>query len=229
MIPEIPRQTIAFTHSHRERTTKELEIRVLTPAFYSRFIHYTYTSEAFDRECIFTDERNRTCWVSRPELLVQLLSQSTSAVSRSTVSESRTYLSEFNWSLLKKLRCAPAEPAYNVTPKNSEFRLEDIRAISFSDMDALVKNQYNRTYAGEYRRIVTKLFIAQRFCLGFPQIITLIDWIVRILMCYLAAQQVSGLSVSIRYSLFEQGWWPLMKSITVTTASHVYALLKGYQ
>lgn len=228
-MPEIPKQTIAFTRPSRERVPKEFEIRVLTPAFYSRFIHYAYTSEAFDRECVFTDEKNRTCWISHPELLAQLLSQSTPVASRSTASHSRNHLSEFNWFLLKKLRCAPAEPAYNVTPKNPEFHLEDIRARNFSDMDALVKNQYKRTYAGEYRRIVTKLFIAQRFCLGFPQIITLTDWIVRILMCYLAAQEVSGSSVFIRYSLFEQGWWPLLKSFAVTAASHTYALLKGYQ
>lgn len=229
MIPEIPKQTIAFTGSPRERVAKELEIRVLTPAFYSRFVHYAYTSEAFDRECIFTDEKNRTCWVSHPKILVQLLSQSTSAVSMSTVSNSRNYLSEFNWSLLKKLRCALAEPAYNAIPKNSEFHLEDIRATSFSDMDAFVKKQYNRRCAGEYRRIVTKLFIAQRVCLGFPQVITLIDWIVRILMCYLAAQKVSGSSIFIRYSLLEQGWWPLLGNIAVTSASHAYAVLKGYQ
>jgi hypothetical protein len=225
-IPEISQRNIDFTRLPRGHSVKELEIRVLTPAFYSRFVHYAYTSEALDRECIFTDEKNRTCWVSRPELLTQLLSQSASATIKSTARRGR--LNELKWSLLKKLRCPPAEPAYNATPKSSEFRLEDIRAARYSEMDRFVRSQQGQIYAGEYRRIVTKLFLAQRFFLGFPQIISSVDWISRILLCYLAARQMSSLDVCARNALLEQDWWPLSKSIAAATANHAYGLLKGY-
>ena len=225
-IPEISQQNVVFTRPPRGHSVKELEIRVLTPAFYSRFVHYAYTSEALDCECIFTDEKNRTCWVSRPELLTQLLSQSASATMKSIARRSR--LNELRWSLLKKLRCPPAEPAYNATPKISEFRLEDIRAARYSEMDTFVRSQQGQTYAGEYRRIVTKLFLAQRFFLGFPQVISLVDWISRILLCYFAARQISNLSVYTQDALLEQDWWPLSKAITAATANHAYGLLKGY-
>ncbi|KAH6621772.1 hypothetical protein C7974DRAFT_397115 [Boeremia exigua] len=225
-IPEIPKQNIGFTRPHSGNAVKELEIRILTPAFYSRFVHYAYTSEAFDRECIFTDEKNRTCWVSRPELLAQLITQSAPVKSQSTGQNG--VINELRWSLLQKLRCAPAESAYNTNPKGSEVRLEDIRASKHSDMDAFVHSQGGRAYAGTYRRIVAKLFFAQRFCLGFPQIITLVDWVLRASLCCYAAGQVSSSTAPTWRALPEQDWWPLTRSIVAVTASHAYGLLKGY-
>lgn len=210
------------------QSVKEIEIRVLTPSFYSRFVHYAYTSEAFDRECIFTDEKNRTCWISRPELLGQLLSQAKSESSKDTLSRSRGYLNSLRWSLLKKLRCAPAAPAYNATPKCSEFRIDDIRAARFSELDAFVRNQQEYTYAGEYRRIVTKLYLAQRCCWGFPQVISLIDWVLRVLLCYQAAMQFSGSAPFTKSALPDQDWWSLLGGIAAHAACHAYGLLKGY-
>lgn len=224
-IPEIPKQNIDFTRPPRGAVVKELEIRVLTPAFYSRFVHYAYTSEAFDRECIFTDEKNRTCWISRPELLAQLLMQTASTASRSMARRGR--LTEARWIILKKLRCAPAEPAYHATPASSEFRMKDIRGTKQSEMDAFVKSQQPKN-AGEFRRIVTKLFLAQRFCFGFSQAVTLTDWAFRILLCYVAAKQASNSDVFVRTALLEQDWWHLSGRIVAATACHGYALLKGY-
>lgn len=198
---------------------KELEIRVLTPAFYSRFVHYAYTSEAFDRECVFTDEKNRTCWVSRPELLAQLLVQATSVASQRKAQ--RGYLTEAKWWILKKLRCAPAAPAYNATPKDPECRLEDIRGSKYSEMEAFVRSQRPK-YAGEYRRIATKLFLAQNFCFGYPQVLTLIDRTLRVLLGYFAAKQILLPDASVH------DWWSLSGRIIAATACNAYALLKGY-
>lgn len=208
---------------------KEIEIRVLTPAFFSRFVHYAHTAEAFDRECIFTDEKNRTCWISRPELLAQLLDQSKPASSESTAPNHCSGLDKIRWSLLVRLRCAPAEPAYNPTPKSSGFRLEDIRAARFSELDGIVRSQHGQTYAGEYRRIVTKLFLAQLFCSGFPQIISVFDWILRGTLCYLAARQVSNFDEVTWSALLNWEWWPLLRIVGVVSASHAYGLFKGYR
>lgn len=226
-IPEHPKKSIDSTRPVHGEAVKELEIRILTPAFYSRLVHYAYTSEAFDRECIFTDEKNRTCWVSRPELLAELLSHSVSTRSQSVAAES--LLSELKWTFLKRLRSAPAQPAYNATPQNTEFRVADIRAVRYSEMDDFVRNQRSRDCAGTYRRIVTKLFLAQRLCLGFPQIITLVDWTLRTLMCYCAARQVSYSLGLTQQSSLEKGWWSLSRGIATVIATHAYALLKGYQ
>lgn len=226
-ISEISEQNIDYTRPSRGGAVEHLEIRVLTPAFYSRFVHYAYTAEAFDRECIFTDEKNRTCWVSRPELLAKLLTQSASIASQSIVQRGR--FNEAKWALLRRLRCAPAEPTYHATPKSTEFCLEDIRAARYSEIDNFVRRQRESSSAGMYRRIVTKVFLAQRFCLGFSQVVTLMDWILRFSLCYLAARQVSKPSAFGSNALLEQDWWPITASIAAATASHTYGLLKGYR
>lgn len=95
-------------------------------------------------------------------------------------------------------------------------------------MDVFVRTQQTQGYAGMYRRIVTKLFLAQRFCLGFPQIISLINGVLRIILCYCAARQVSNSIGLTRNVLLEGGWWPLIRGIAAVTAGHAYALLKGY-
>jgi hypothetical protein len=228
-IPDIPKQTIEPANNNHP--VKELEIRVLTPAFYSRFIHYAHTSEAFDRECIFTDEKNRTCWVSRPELLSQLINTHSPTPEPPNL---HTSLQTLQWSLLRNLRCAPALPAYNATPTSAEFHLEDIRAARFSELDAFVRSFPGKGYAGEYRRITTKLFLAQRFCFGFPQILSLVDLVLRFLLCYAAATQVVRAAVTqsaLPLSLLLSGgeWWPLVKVVGLTGAGHLYSGLKGYE
>jgi hypothetical protein len=228
-----------------------IEIRVLTPAFYSRLMHYTYTSEAFDRECIFTDERNRTLWICRPQLLALLISE------RSSLGEDmemppvrRSYLDELRWMLLKRLRCAPPDPAYSVTPQSSG--VNDIRPRPYSELDNFVRSFFGKEHAGEYRRIVTKLFLAQRFCFGFPEIVGLVDLILRMSLCYIAAAQLKSWTASSPGSesaeplkgLVTQrdwfacsdvvvndasNWWWVASSAMSVYACHAYGLLKGYK
>jgi hypothetical protein len=219
-IPDIPVQTIETTDI-QGAPIRHLMIRVLTPAFYSRFVHYAYTSEVFDRECIFTDEKNRTLWISRPQLLALLLSPSrpnthdTAVVQRST-------LDALRWTVLRRLRCPPAEPAYNPTPKISGSHVDDIRALPFSGLDEFVRQPSMQLYAGEYRRAVTTLFLAQRYFLGFTEIVSVLDFAVRMLLCYagarqmLSAQHVGGAS------------WELLKPALAVSACHAYEFLKGY-
>ncbi|KAA8623428.1 hypothetical protein A1F94_003522 [Pyrenophora tritici-repentis] len=230
-----------------------IEIRVLTPGFYSRLVHYTYTSEAVDRECIFTDERNRTLWICRPQLLPLLLSQHSSIriKKKDMRGVKRSYLDELRWSLLKKLRCAPADPAYSVTPKSTTATVSDIHHRPYSELDEFVRSSKGRWYAGEYRRAVTKLFLAQRFCFGFSEGVGLIDLILRISLCFLAVLQLrnwgelgerTGSGNCLKLLLTERNlsaclgaleisswnWWSMAKSAASMYACHAYSLLKGY-
>jgi len=231
---------------------KKIEIRVLTPGFYSRLVHYTYTSEAVDRECIFTDERNRTLWICRPQLLPLLLSQRSSLRSKDGVVVERSYLDELRWLLLKKLRCAPADPAYSVTPKSTTSTINDIRHRPYSELDKFARSVEGRCYAGEYRRAVTKLFLAQRFCFGFSEIVGLVDLVLRVSLCFLAVLQLrnwselgerSGSGDCLKLLLTQRNvsdcfgalgvsewnWWWIAKSAACTYACHAYGLLKGYK
>jgi hypothetical protein len=254
-IPNIPTDRVATTHVRgRDRPTRMIEIRVLTPAFYSRLIHYTYTSEAFDRECIFTDERNRTLWVCRPQLLALLLSERSSLGVKDMEMPQvrRSYLDELRWYFLKKLRCAPPDPAYSVTPQSSGFHVDDIRPRPYSELDNFVRSHFGQQYAGEYRRIVTKLFLAQRFCFGFPEIVGLVDLLLRMSLCYLAAAQLKNWATSstgsesagcLKNLVIQRhwsacsdafvnntpNWWWVVNSAMSVYACHAYGLLKGYK
>ncbi|KAF1830859.1 hypothetical protein BDW02DRAFT_506587 [Decorospora gaudefroyi] len=254
-IPDVPTDIITTTQvPGRERPTKNLEIRVLTPAFYSRLIHYAYTSEAIDRECIFTDERNRTLWMCRPQLLPLLLSEPSSVRTKEEdiPAGRRSYLDELRWMLLRILRCSPADPAYAITPQSSSFNIDDIRARPYSELDNFVRSSLAQVYAGEYRRIVTKLFLAQRFCFGFSEIVGLVDLILRVFLCYLAAMRLKSWSdtnvtaalaecserlvaqkhwAACSAALGNDGWdlWWLAKSAMSVYACHAYGLLKGYR
>lgn len=245
-IPDRPQQVVKTTHERgRDRNFNRLEIRVTTPVFYSRFVHYAHTSEAFDRECLFTDEKNRTLWISQPEVLPKLLPRSRSVhVKDGSLPVKRSYLDELRWNLLRKLRCPPPEPAYSVTPKSAEFDIGDIRMLPFSDLDNFVRSRAGSAYAGAYRRLATKIFLAQRFALGLVEIIDFLDFILRLMLCWIGsrklllwAQEVEDRSGGDFRMGLQQGklpftsleWWWMSGTIVYLSACHMYGLLKGYK
>ncbi|KAI8930879.1 hypothetical protein NX059_011896 [Plenodomus lindquistii] len=251
-ISNIPVEIIS---SNREptpdRPTRNLEIRVLTPAFYSRLVHYAYTSEAIDRECVFTDERNRTLWLCRPQLLPLLLSSKNSlnVTEKEQRFVKRNYLDEIRWRLLKRLRCAPPDPVYSATPES--FTLNDIRSRPLSELDRFVRSEKGNEFAGEYRRAVTKTFLAQRFAFGVSEVIGGVDLLVRVVLSYFAVLQLfvwdgrregDGIAWPMKsaeglMSQTSQGspgegavaWWWVLKSAAVVSFCHTYQWLKGYR
>jgi hypothetical protein len=250
-LPDDPCQIITSTHRPRQgEQPRELEIRVLTPAFYSRFMHYAYTSEAFDRECIFTDEKNRTLWISRPQLLPLLINKPSHSDSR--LATETSYLSELRWRLLRTLRCAPASSSYeSSTPSNAETRTQDVRSLPYSEFDQYARTLSDRVWAGKYRRTATKLFLAQRFSLGFPEVIGILDLLFKILLCCIGAFQMATWRTMSQKASFDQAstkivangtssmpskdvreaygeWWWLIGSAVSVSACHVYGMLKGY-
>lgn len=247
-IPDRPRQIVATTLQHGgEISTNNLDIRILTPAFYSRFVHYSHTWEAFDRECTFTDEKNRTLWISHPELLPFLLPNPRDLESEADEGlVKRSPLDELRWKLLKKLRCPPAEPAYPVTPKSADFNVNDIRAMPYSELDRFVRGPGGRAYSGFYRRTVTKLFLAQRFTFGFPEVVDILDFFLRLLLCWFGSRKlVSWAQMVEKHSLdwrssdpkgslvlgalgrAEIGLWWLTALTIYVCGCHLYGLLKG--
>jgi DUF1365 family protein len=250
-IPDHPVEMIASSNAHGGETkARHLELRVLTPVFYSRFVHYAHTSEALDRECLFTEEKNRTIWISHPQLLPLLLPQRKDRMALAAEAESgrakRNRLGELRWTGLRILRCAPAEQAYSGTPRSPSVHVDDIRAVTFSDLDAFVRSWHGRAVAGDYRRTATKTFLAKRFAFGFTEVLDGLDLALRTLLIY------AGMKILIRfdgeaqrYPQFPLGvlgsapkgedadikmlWWPLLALGSSFCACHVYAGIKGYR
>ncbi|KAF1951601.1 hypothetical protein CC80DRAFT_528311 [Byssothecium circinans] len=248
-IPNIPKQKIAKRESMGERNLKKLELRVTTSAFYSRFVHYAHTSEALDRECHFTDEKNRTLWISHPELLPRVFPNSrTKLQDENKPHTKRNFLDELRWTLLRKLRCPSPEPAYTVTPGSTEFDVNDIRTLPYSDLDCFVRGP-RRQHAKVYRRTVTKIFLAQRFAFGNPQFVTVFDLGLRFLSCWLASKELISLAQTTGHrasrlgwiSSFESAstleplradgieWWWISSLAMFVCGCHFYGFAKGYR
>jgi hypothetical protein len=156
------------------KAADNLEIRVLSPVFFTRFVHYVHTSEAFDRECTFTDEKNRTIWVSSPDLLSQAIGVTTT---QTKIKTTRGFVDQLRWYVHNLLRCPPAKPAYPFW--TGTVSIQDIRQLSLSPLDRFVMTNHTGD-AWRYRRLCARLFLAQRFAFGFVQIIDFIDFAVRV-------------------------------------------------
>ena len=152
---------------------------------------------------------------------------------------------------MKKLKCSPARPAYPATPTSSSYNVDDIRPRPYSELDNFVRKSTNSLKAGEYRRIVTKLYLAQRFCFGFTDLISFVDLLLRALLCYISAMQfinwgkvnknlglsfcsdewMTGMDSAVCLEAVREirwDWCSFSKVAGLTFAGHAYGMLKGY-
>ena len=166
-----------FTYEEDHQRT--LTLQILSPAFYSRFVHYAHAKEAFDRECLATDEKNRTVVIKRPDLLPVLL-DAMDKVGDQKTNRKQTVTNQLRWSLLQRLRCPPPEASYQSNHSSDpQYNITDIRSFRNSELDAYVTRHSKD--ASLYCKIVTKLFVAQRFAFGVPALISSVDWMLRAL------------------------------------------------
>jgi len=211
------------------------ELTVLSPSFYSRFVHYAHTSEALDREYLCTDVRNRTIAISNISSLVKLLldNRQQAQQARKTAVLQKTRLTRLRWLFMQRLRCPPANQSYGdfSDVSSGPKKREDIRSLPLSDLDVFVSRHSLNGF--EYRRRVTLLFLAQRFGLGFTGIIQLVELLVKILL--LGALLSVALPASTK--LYDESAAPnnglgvrgLFYSASIPSGVlHLYAALKGF-
>ncbi|KAF2430206.1 hypothetical protein EJ08DRAFT_589348 [Tothia fuscella] len=184
---DISSQQVFQSHIN-EGATETLEIRVSSPAFFCRVMHYAHTAEAFDRESIFTDEKNRTVSISRPGLLLRLLSANKNIKSH----RQPGVMERMRWSLHRQLRCPPSSPKYPLPV--AEKAIVDIRTFPPSPLDCHV--QSSNIDIELYFRQCTRVFLAQRFALGFIEIFDTLDLLARFGLTVLAISTVTGAAQS---------------------------------
>jgi len=162
---------------------EQLEIIVLTPAFFSRFVHYAHSSEVFDRECVFTDEKNRTIWVSQPALLPALLDSTTS---HHRHMKTCGPLESTRWWIVTRLRCPPTTQTYTVAPQADEG--QDIRRMTHSPLDRFVRVHCDDAWV--YRRQCIRLFLAGRLVFGYLELIDFIDLSLRVVVIWFGVSMI---------------------------------------
>lgn len=163
---------LSQTAAHRMRspaaqgegcTAEELEFKVLTPVFYTRFVYYAHDIEAFFCEL----NESCTIWVSRPDLLPKLaLKKKPLPVLESSVLTEYIY-----FRIIQSLRVRPERIVRPLTSstklaKDPQTRVVDIRDCRISSMDAYVLTHESLRIQAAYRSCVLKLFLADRISFG---------------------------------------------------------------
>ncbi|OLN85958.1 hypothetical protein CCHL11_05433 [Colletotrichum chlorophyti] len=162
------------------KRAEHLDFKVLTPAFYTRFVHYAHDLEAIC--CEFQD--NCTIWVSRPDLLPSLVLKKPAPPLRTT-----NVLDFLYFRAIRALRQRPERIERPLTsaaaPPGEDGRAGasvgkvDIRDFRISPMDGFVLSHADARTRGSYRSLVLRTFLAGRFALGSLELLGLLHFIVR--------------------------------------------------
>jgi len=165
---------------------EEIELKVLTPAFYSRFVYYAHDLEAFFCEL------NESCTVaiSRPDLLSKLaLKKYMPALTTSNVVE----ISYFK--IIQNLRRRPERIERPLTSSALPTKTTspvDIREFRISSMDSYVLAHESTNAKATYRNCVLKLFLADRIALGLVPLLAVQRFILQATFAWLLAAAVGG-------------------------------------
>lgn len=143
---------------------EQVEIQVLTPAFYPRFVQY-----AHDFEAIFSEmTESHTIRVVKPQLLPAIfLKRASPPLHASTI------LDFVCFNLIRRLRRRP-ERIGRPLPSVGATSAVDIRSFRLSSMDAFVLEQQDTELKVMYRSTVAQLFLADRFAFGSARLLDIV-------------------------------------------------------
>lgn len=131
-------------------TTQETELRILTPAFFSRIVLYKSSREALKGEIFNIPEENRTAMIENPQVINELLDEGDLGEGACEGSRKST---------VQSLVLALRQPLANATAQSSRTRF---RGASASDLDVFALDECNSDNANQYVRVLSMLFITQR-------------------------------------------------------------------
>ncbi|KAK3360268.1 hypothetical protein B0T25DRAFT_565187 [Lasiosphaeria hispida] len=148
----------------------EIVFKVLTPAFYSRFVHY-----AHDFEAVFCElQESCTIWVSHPELLPRFVLKKPSPTLASSNYAEFAYFKILQYLRVRPERIVrPLTSSAAVSEGGPERLAVDIRNFRISSMDAYVLAHETGQAKAVYRSSVLKLFLADRIALGMVPLLEL--------------------------------------------------------
>lgn len=156
-----PKETFASPSWHKSfEDGNTMELKVLTPIFYSRFVHYAHDFEAIFTE--FTD--SATVWVSKPHLLPDLFLKQGSPPLQSTNLTDYLFFKS-----IQNLRRRPGKiPRVSTSADAPEDgpRTVDIRDFRISSMDAYVLEHADQNLKATYRSTLLRMFVADNWVQG---------------------------------------------------------------
>ncbi|PHH83134.1 hypothetical protein CDD82_3427 [Ophiocordyceps australis] len=144
------------------KQVEHLELRILTPIFYSRFVHYAHDFEAIFSELVDSG----TVWVDNASVLPHVFLKKASPPLQA--SSLKDYIS---FRTMQRLRRRPDTIPRVSTSANGPLcsrdkQAMDIREFRISGMDAFVLGQGDDKLTSKYRTAVLRLFVVDRFFKG---------------------------------------------------------------
>ncbi|KAL7936991.1 hypothetical protein V8C35DRAFT_213029 [Trichoderma chlorosporum] len=163
---ESKEETFTSSETSTQQDRKEhVTIKILTPAFYSRFVHYAHDFEAIF--CELAD--NCTIWVDRPEMLPRIFLKK-----HPPPLHAPSFLDFLYFKTIQRLRRRPPRIMRPMTSADSAGPTttpEDVRGFRISPMDAFVLQLLSKETRASYRSLLVRLFVADRFFFILPEII----------------------------------------------------------
>jgi DUF1365 family protein len=165
-----------------------LEFKVLTPVFYSRFVHYAHDLEAFFSEF----HESGTIWLSQPSVLPKLVLKKPRPLH--SIPDLVNYLC---FKAIQNLRRRPTQiEGPNTTTRAAAHsgveKKSDIRTFRLSAMDGYILAESTLAEQKKYRMMVLKLFISDRIALGSVDLLKAELFLLKCLMaCALAGNLFS--------------------------------------
>lgn len=185
-----------------------LELKVLTPLFYSRLIRYAHITEFLSDEILQNDDSNRTFWANDSKTLLELMHYTPKDANPEVMKRSKMgLLNRIRWTVLRKLRVSPQAPKQNFSIADSsslKVTQSYIHRFMFSSLDQFVINHCAASEARKYRRAAGTLLLSDRIALGSVELLLLIDILIRLALCYM-------LIWAIRPVMMETGQWIKMR------------------
>ncbi|KAI2463479.1 hypothetical protein F4781DRAFT_123942 [Annulohypoxylon bovei var. microspora] len=166
-IADAPVELLMSTQTRKNPSLAEtIEFKVLTPAFYARFVHYAHDFEATYSEM----NENQTIWVSQPGVLLMLFAKPMLPLPL----EIPSYLDYIYFIIIKNLRRRPERierPLTSSQTGSATHPKKDIRGFRLSSMDEYVLTHEDSESRQAYRVWVSRLFIAERIAMGSVDIL----------------------------------------------------------
>ncbi|KAJ6443275.1 hypothetical protein O9K51_04454 [Purpureocillium lavendulum] len=172
---------------------EQIEMRVLTPIFYTRFVRY-----AHDFEAIFSElTENGTIWVDKPHVLPDIfLKKGASPLHASGLVDFATF------KLIQRLRRRPDRIPFASTsvdpPVSSSSRVIDIRDFRISPMDAYILAHDDDAVKRTYQSAVLRVLMADHLFLGSTELLGAVLLGLRLAICYLSATSLDRVLSGLR-------------------------------
>ncbi|KAM0254717.1 hypothetical protein ACHAQJ_006498 [Trichoderma viride] len=165
---------------------QHIKIRILTPVFYSRFVHFAHDFEAIFGELV----ENYTIWVDRPEILPKIFLKK-----QSPLLHVPSFVDFLYFKLIQKLRRRPARivrPMTSADKARPTMNPEDVRGFRISPMDAFILEHSNKETRASYRSLLVRMFVADRLFLGMTEIVYALELIGRFAVAWWLASFASA-------------------------------------